>query len=429
MAREKKKKEEQQGELNPEAEERKRLKKLAYSNNILSEAPANGFNPLTPSKTVVKHHGKDILKKSQRKNRYLFSFSGLLAPISGGKIGELTDLGSKNPVLYLDFPQGRVKLFGTIVYPKNRYLTLQFSRGGKSVMCEDCFDTVIVFSDACWVGRKEDNPDEARLDFPKEIFQGNYSEVDFQGGAGAGAMRNKEVKKVITKSTDESLPESPLDDMETESSEGTQNTTDMTNITPVRHSERTAGKKFRFAEASSEDDSAETVSDMSGGENEEATKSSRHCSLDQDPGAPKTKTVVENSGGIQLLTRPNTEQAPLPALPNSEAKESSHGSLVQATISTLFKKVEEKNTTGGSRKMAISKDSNKKMQQSSIASKSKKKQAAELGTAQNSSEEKQAGKRNYRKKQKAEAPEVEDDIEEFISASEGTDGSDEDWHA
>ncbi|KAJ8444911.1 hypothetical protein Cgig2_015257 [Carnegiea gigantea] len=101
------------------------------------------------------------------------------------------------------------------------------------------------------------------------------------------------------------------------------------------------------------------------------------------------------------------------------------------------------NTTGGSRKMAISKDSNKKMQQSSIASKSKKKQAAELGTAQNSSEEKQAvafsarctgissslnlctifpvnavGKRNYRKKQKAEAPEVEDDIEEFISASE-----------
>ena len=109
MGRERKKKkgeqQEQQEELNPEAEERKRLKKLAYSNNILSEAPANGFNPLTPSKTVVKHHGTDILKKSQRKNRYLFSFSGLLAPISGGKIGELTDLGSKNPVLYLDFPQ------------------------------------------------------------------------------------------------------------------------------------------------------------------------------------------------------------------------------------------------------------------------------------------------------------------------------------
>lgn len=106
MAREKKKAENQdEEEANPELEERKKLKKLAYSNNILSQTPAKVFTPLTPSKTVIKHHGTDILKKSQRKNRYLFSFSGLFAPISGGKIGELTHLGSKNPILYLDFPQ------------------------------------------------------------------------------------------------------------------------------------------------------------------------------------------------------------------------------------------------------------------------------------------------------------------------------------
>lgn len=36
-----------------------------------------------------------------------------------------------------------MKLFGTIVYPKNRYLTLQFSRGGKNVMCEDYFDNMV----------------------------------------------------------------------------------------------------------------------------------------------------------------------------------------------------------------------------------------------------------------------------------------------
>lgn len=36
-----------------------------------------------------------------------------------------------------------MKLFGTIVYPKTRYLTLQFSRGGKNVMCEDYFDTMV----------------------------------------------------------------------------------------------------------------------------------------------------------------------------------------------------------------------------------------------------------------------------------------------
>ncbi|CAK9185575.1 unnamed protein product [Ilex paraguariensis] len=131
-------------EVNPEAEERKRLKKLAFSKNILSETPAKASSiALGPSKTVIKHHGKDILRKSQRRNRFMFSLPGLLAPISGGKVGELRDLGTKNPILYLDFPQGQMKLFGTIVYPKNRYLTLQFSRGGKNVMCEDHFDNLL----------------------------------------------------------------------------------------------------------------------------------------------------------------------------------------------------------------------------------------------------------------------------------------------
>jgi hypothetical protein len=38
-----------------------------------------------------------------------------------------------------------MKLFGTILYPTNRYLTLQFSRGGKSVTCEDYFDNMVGF--------------------------------------------------------------------------------------------------------------------------------------------------------------------------------------------------------------------------------------------------------------------------------------------
>lgn len=92
-------------EPNPELRERKRLKRLAFADSILSETPAKVDSPLSPSKAVIKHHGKDILKRSQRKNKFLFSFPGLLAPTSGGKIGELKDLGTKNPVLYLDFPQ------------------------------------------------------------------------------------------------------------------------------------------------------------------------------------------------------------------------------------------------------------------------------------------------------------------------------------
>ena len=116
MARGKaKKKEEEDTEVtNPETLERKRLKSLAISNNILSETPASSSVLLNPSSVVAKHHGKDIIKKSQRKSsRYLFSFPGLIAPLAGGKIGDLKDLGTKNPVLYLDFPQVGFGIFNT----------------------------------------------------------------------------------------------------------------------------------------------------------------------------------------------------------------------------------------------------------------------------------------------------------------------------
>lgn len=87
---------------------RSRLKNLAIGKNIVSESQAKGFRPLRPTKQVLKHHGKDILRKSsQRKNRFLFSFPGLLAPTTGGKIGDLKNLGTQNPVLYLEFPQVR----------------------------------------------------------------------------------------------------------------------------------------------------------------------------------------------------------------------------------------------------------------------------------------------------------------------------------
>lgn len=98
-------------QTNPETQERNRLKNLAITHNILTkDAPTSSSSaaaaaPLNVSKLVAKHHGRDILKKSQRKNKFLLSFPGLLAPVSGGKIGELKDLGTKNPLLYLDFPQ------------------------------------------------------------------------------------------------------------------------------------------------------------------------------------------------------------------------------------------------------------------------------------------------------------------------------------
>jgi hypothetical protein len=91
-----------------EADERRRLRSLAFSNGLLQRGePAAPRAPLAPSTAVSRLQGRDILRRGgQRKSRFLFSFPGLLAPVaSGGRIGELADLGTKNPVLYLEFPQ------------------------------------------------------------------------------------------------------------------------------------------------------------------------------------------------------------------------------------------------------------------------------------------------------------------------------------
>lgn len=59
--------------------------------------------------------GKDIVKKSsQRKNRYLLVFNCKLAPAAAGRLGTLAQLDTKNPVMYMEFPDGRLKFFGTL---------------------------------------------------------------------------------------------------------------------------------------------------------------------------------------------------------------------------------------------------------------------------------------------------------------------------
>ena len=67
--------------------------------------------------------------------------------------------------------QGRYKLFGTITYPTAHYITLDLPRGQASVACEDCFDCLVLFSQAWWVGSQEENPEERRLDMPPSLAQ------------------------------------------------------------------------------------------------------------------------------------------------------------------------------------------------------------------------------------------------------------------
>ncbi|KAK4428190.1 DNA-binding protein RHL1 [Sesamum alatum] len=373
----------------PEAEERVRLKKLAFSTNVLSQSPAKvGHSAaLAPSKTVIKHHGKDILRKSQRKNRYLFSFPGLLAPISGGKIGELKDLGTKNPILYLEFPQGQMKLFGTIVYPKNRYLTLQFSRGGKNVTCDDYFDNMIVFSDAWWIGTKDENPEESRLQFPKELNMEKHVEYDFKGGVGA----TRDSKLGSGKSASKCLePESPEVCVDNDFTDSPNDYKELAEVTPTRQSARTAGRTFNFAEASSGDDfigdGDETPEEEDEKVDTETRKtytstdilvsffflvlsfgfvinfpplflmSSSYCSqlVEECHNLPKCDvpyrhSQTESSSPLvfEIDNEDNAREDPGSGQNKQTGKtkdssDNDHSSLVQTTLSSLFKKVEEK---------------------------------------------------------------------------------------
>ena len=55
--------------------------------------------------------------------------------------GRLAALDSRNPLLYINFPEGRLKFFGTIVFPKNKYMVLKF--GNKDVLCEDVLENMV----------------------------------------------------------------------------------------------------------------------------------------------------------------------------------------------------------------------------------------------------------------------------------------------
>ncbi|KAF3341179.1 DNA-binding protein RHL1 [Carex littledalei] len=275
----------------PEAEEKKRLRSLALSKRLLRRgAPAEAAAPLRPAKSVVKLDGRDVVKRGQRKSRFLFSLPGLLAPLSGGRIGELACLASKNPILYLEFPQGRMKLFGTHVYPKNKYLTLQLTRSSKGVMCEDIFESLIVFSEAWWIGTKEENPDELRLEFPKNLQDGKQEiECDFKGGAGASEEATNDNK--LGKDYVEPIsPDLDIDKDNNDSAEGSERKMEtdrksVTTETPGRQSSRVSRKSLTYAESSPSDASADTDDDdkqtlaaVLGSKNEGSSKSEQSAS-------------------------------------------------------------------------------------------------------------------------------------------------------
>ncbi|KAL2629673.1 hypothetical protein R1flu_014359 [Riccia fluitans] len=227
--------------------ETRRLRDLATSRGLLARSKANPASPLLPNKNIRKCNGKDIVKRGNRKTKYLFAFPGLLAPVAGGKFGELTHLDSRNPVLYIDFPVGRLKLFGTIVYPKNKYLTMHFLPGRGDIVCEDCFESLVVFPESWWVGTKEENPEELQLPFPKDFQQVKHTVFNFNAGAGRTDGASAETAALKNDSG------SPVEQISVDNNEEFGSPVETMNAIPVsvRHSARNSGKKTSYAVSSS----------------------------------------------------------------------------------------------------------------------------------------------------------------------------------
>lgn len=74
-------------------------------------------------------------------------------------------------------------------------------------------------------------------------FQAHDEGYDFKGGAGAPSETKQGVEKVGLNYAEQ---ESPKTDLEDDFSDCQNNFDDLTEVTPVRHSARTAGKRFKY---------------------------------------------------------------------------------------------------------------------------------------------------------------------------------------
>lgn len=83
--------------------------------------------------------------------------------------------------MYLEFPTGRLKLFGTLLFPRNKYLVLR--PAASALLCEDVFESIVVFGEAWWVGTAEENPEEKQLPLPEALA----AAVAPSGAAGEGS--------------------------------------------------------------------------------------------------------------------------------------------------------------------------------------------------------------------------------------------------
>ena len=168
---------------------------------ISATRPAAAEYELDASEVLLKRDGKDIYKKSTaRKSRYAMVFPGHLNVIKEGKMGEMREMHTQSPVVYLDFPNGRIKLLGTIVRPKStRYFTLN-AKSRDRMNLEEWFDNVIIFPTWYWIGSSAENPEEKPLAMPTELSDlSDAAEVDWESSVAAGGAKASDASAAVEK--------------------------------------------------------------------------------------------------------------------------------------------------------------------------------------------------------------------------------------
>jgi hypothetical protein len=115
--------------------------------------------------------GSDIVKKNAaRKKKYLFAFPGGVALPPASHVGTLAGLDTPNPTLEIAYPAGRLRLRGTLVFPKNALLTLKgAATRGKPVRCTDAFETIVLWAEWAWLGELASNPGDVAKPLPPSM--------------------------------------------------------------------------------------------------------------------------------------------------------------------------------------------------------------------------------------------------------------------
>ena len=78
----------------------------------------------------------------------------------------------------LNSQKGRLKCMGRTVHTKGRFFTLYADKVAERATrmdCRDVFDSVVFFGKACWVGKKEDNPEDEPLPLPESLHVRYFS--------------------------------------------------------------------------------------------------------------------------------------------------------------------------------------------------------------------------------------------------------------